>query len=176
MLLSGFEEKNSSEVNDKIKGNLKQAVDEAITSVREISANISPHILNNFGLKDATESFIRKLRPAEGISINFKTNIDNRRFVYNVEVIMYRVICELINNTLRHANASKISIDLQLQGDVLYLEYEDNGMGFDVKQAESDGGMGLSNMQYRLNSGNGDIKISSESGRGMIARAFIKCK
>ena len=48
--------------------------------------------------------------------------------------------------------------------------------GFDVKQAESDGGMGLSNMQYRLNSGNGDIKISSESGRGMIARAFIKCK
>ncbi len=176
MLLSGFEEKNSPEVNDKIKGNLKQAVDEAITSVREISANISPHILNNFGLKDATESFIRKLRPAEGISINFKTNIDNRRFVYNVEVIMYRVICELINNTLRHANASKISIDLQLQGDVLCLEYEDNGMGFDVKQAESDGGMGLSNMQYRLNSGNGDIKISSESGRGMIARAFIKCK
>ena len=176
MLLSGFEEKNTPEVNDKIKGNLQQAVDEAITSVREISANISPHILNNFGLKDATESFIRKLRPAEGISINFKTNIDNRRFVYNVEVIMYRVICELINNTLRHANASKISIDLQLQGDVLYLEYEDNGMGFDVKQAESDGGMGLSNMQYRLNSGNGDIKISSESGRGMIARAFIKCK
>lgn len=49
-------------------------------------------------------------------------------------------------------------------------------MGFDVKQAESDGGMGLSNMQYRLNSGNGDIKISSESGRGMIARAFITCK
>ena len=51
MLLSGFEEKNSSEVNDKIKGNLKQAVDEAITSVREISANISPHILNNFRFK-----------------------------------------------------------------------------------------------------------------------------
>ena len=176
MLLSGFEEKNTPEVNDKIKGNLQQAVDEAITSVREISANISPHILNNFGLRDATESFIRKLRPAEGIDINFKTNIDNRRFIYNVEVIMYRVICELINNTLRHANASKINIDLQLQGDVLYLEYEDNGMGFDVKQAESDGGMGLSNMQYRLNSGNGDIKISSETGRGMIARAFIKCK
>ena len=176
MLLSGFEEKNTPEVNDKIKGNLQQAVDEAITSVREISANISPHILNNFGLRDATESFIRKLRPAEGIDINFKTNIDNRRFIYNVEVIMYRVICELINNTLRHANASKISIDLQLQGDGLYLEYEDNGMGFDVKQAESDGGMGLSNMQYRLNSGNGDIKISSETGRGMIARAFIKCK
>lgn len=89
---------------------------------------------------------------------------------------MYRVICELINNTLRHANASKISIDLQLQGEFCIWNTRINGMGFDVKQAESDGGMGLSNMQYRLNSGNGDIKISSESGRGMIARAFITCK
>lgn len=176
MLLSGFDQENQPEVNEKIKGNLKQAVDEAIVGVREISANISPHILNNFGLRDATESFIRKLRPAEGMDISFKTNIEGLRFIYNVEVIMYRVICELINNTLRHAKASRIGIDLQLQGDVLYLEYEDNGMGFDVNQAESDGGMGLSNMQYRLNSGNGNIKITSEEGRGMLARAFIKCK
>ena len=176
MLLSGFNQSNTPEVNEKIKVNLKQAVDEAIVGVREISANISPHILNNFGLKDAVGSFIKKLRPAEGIVITFETNVENRRFAYNVEVIMYRVVCELLNNTLRHAEASKISIDLQLQNDILYLEYEDNGMGFDVKLAESDGGMGLSNMQYRLNSGNGDIKILSERGKGMIARAFIKCK
>ena len=176
MLLSGFDQSNTPEVNEKIKVNLKQAVDEAIVGVREISANISPHILNNFGLKDAVGSFIKKLRPAEGIEITFETNVENRRFAYNVEVIMYRVVCELLNNTLRHAEASKISIDLQLQNDILYLEYEDNGMGFDVKLAESDGGMGLSNMQYRLNSGNGDIKILSERGKGMIARAFIKCK
>lgn len=176
MLLSGFNQDNTPGVNEKIKANLKQAVDEAIVGVREISANISPHILNNFGLKDAVESFIKKLRPAEGIDIVFKTNLENNRFAYNVEVIMYRVVCELLNNTLRHAGASKIHIDLQLQGGTLYLDYEDNGTGFDVRLAESDGGMGLSNMQYRLNSGNGDIKISSEPGKGMIARAFIKCK
>ena len=75
MLLSGFNQSNTPDVNEKIKGNLKQAVDEAIVSVREISANISPHILNNFGLKDAVESFLKKLRPAEGIAINFETNI-----------------------------------------------------------------------------------------------------
>ncbi|KIO43593.1 MULTISPECIES: sensor histidine kinase [Porphyromonadaceae] len=175
MLLSGFNTQNKEEVNERIKNNLKQAVDEAIVSVREISANISPHILNNFGLKDATDSFIRKLRPAEGIDIQFKTNIAGRRFTYNVEVIMYRVICELINNTLRHAEATKVRIDLRYRNDMLYLEYEDNGLGFDMQQIENEGGMGLSNMRYRLNSGNGDIEIFSCQGKGMKATAFIKC-
>ena len=176
MLLSGFDQNNPPEVNDKIKTNLKQAVDEAIVSVREISANISPNILNNFGLKDAIESFLKKLRPNENIKIHFDSNIDKLRFPYNVEVIMYRVVCELFNNTLRHAEATEINISLQLQDDTLYLEYTDNGMGFDVEQAEIDGGMGLNNMQYRLQSGNGNIRIESEGGRGMRARAYIKCK
>lgn len=176
MLLSGFAQNNSPEVNEKIKGNLKQAVDEAIESVREISANISPHILNNFGLKDAVTSFVKKLRPNERIKIRFDTNIEKRRFSYNVEVIMYRVICELINNTLRHAEATEVNISLQVSDDTLRLEYADNGMGFDVEQAESDGGMGLNNMRYRLQSGNGDIEIESEEGKGMRARAYIKCK
>ena len=176
MLLSGFERNNAPEVNEKIKDNLKQAVDEAIESVREISANISPHILNNFGLRDAISSFVKKLRLDERMRIRFDTNLEKQRFPYNVEVIMYRVVCELLNNTLRHAGATEVGISLQSQDGTLYLEYTDNGMGFDVGQAEADGGMGLSNMQYRLQSGDGDIKIESEEGKGMRARAYIKCK
>lgn len=174
MLVSGFDVSSSSEVNEKIKQNLKQAVDEAIVSVRDISANISPHILNNFGLKDAIASFIKKLRPAEGFDIKFTSNLKAQRFNYNVEVIMYRVVCELINNTLRHAVATKITIDLQLEDETLYLQYTDNGIGFDVGMSPGEYGMGLNNMQYRLQSGNGDIKIDSEHGKGMRASAFIK--
>lgn len=174
MLVSGFDVNSSSEVNEKIKQNLKQAVDEAIVSVRDISANISPHILNNFGLKDAIDSFIKKLRPAEGFDIKFTSNLKTQRFNYNVEVIMYRVVCELINNTLRHAVATKITIDLQLEDETLYLEYTDNGIGFDVDMSPGEYGMGLNNMQYRLQSGNGDIEIISEHGKGMRASAFIK--
>lgn len=174
MLLSGLETGSESGVNEKIKQNLKQAVDEAIISVREISANISPHILNNFGLKDAVESFIRKLRSTGGMDIRFITNIGSRRFNYNVEVIMYRVICELITNTLRHANADKVGIDLELKEEILRLHYRDNGIGFDVSRQATRYGMGLDNMQYRLKSGNGGIEIRSERGKGMEAKAFIK--
>lgn len=173
MLLSGLDAKAAPEVNEKIKQNLKQAVDEAIVSVRDISANISPHILNNFGLKDAVESFIKRLRSAEGIEIRFSTNIGGRRFVYNVEVILYRVICELINNTLRHAEAHNVRIDLQLKEKTIYLDYRDDGIGFNVSREATQYGMGLDNILYRLKSGNGDIEIISERGKGMQAKAYI---
>ena len=172
MLLSGLDAPASG-VNEKIKHNLQQVVDEAIVSVREISTNISPHILNDFGLKEAVDSFIKKLRAAESINIRFRANIDRERFSYDAEVIMYRVICELINNSIRHASASEIRLDLQWQDDALHLDYSDNGNGFDPLLPDPNGGMGLGNMQYRLKAGNGDIQIDSAPGQGMTARAFI---
>lgn len=174
MLLSGLDAKADPEVNEKIKQNLKQAVDEAIVSVRDISANISPHILNNFGLKDAVEAFIKRLGSAEGIEIRFTTNLGGQRFTYNVEVILYRVMCELINNTLKHAVAHNIRIDLQLREQTIYLDYSDDGIGFDVSREATEYGMGLDNILYRLKSGNGDIEIISERGKGMQAKASIK--
>lgn len=174
MLVSGLDGNKSPEMNDKIKLNLRQAVDEAIAGVRDISANISPHILNNFGLRDAVEAFIKRLRQTEEFTVYFTTNLTNQRFGYNVEVILYRVICELINNTLRHAVASKVTIDIQLEEGVLYLEYTDNGIGFDAQTITKHDGMGLNNMRYRLQSGNGDIEIVSEHGKGMRANAYIR--
>ena len=172
MLLSGFDQNNPPEVNDKIKTNLKQAVDEAIVSVREISANISPHILNNFGLKDAIESFLKKLRPNENIKIHFDSNIDKLRFPYNVEVIMYRVICELINNSLKHSGCKSINLSLAYTNDILSLEYTDDGRGFNPS-AMMDCGMGLSNISSRINSLNGTFDITSSKGKGMHASIVV---
>lgn len=174
MLVSGLEGGNSTEMNEKIRLNLRQAVDEAIAGVRNISANISPHILNNFGLKDAIEAFIKRLGQTGNFRIYFTTNLEMQRFAYNVEVILYRVVCELITNTLRHASATKVSVDLQLEDEVLYLEYTDNGVGFDVNSITAHEGMGLDNIRYRLQSGNGDIEIVSERGKGMRANAYVK--
>lgn len=173
MLVSGFDVKNTSDVNEKIKQNLKQAVDEAIVSVRDISSSISPHILNNFGLKEAVGSFVKKLRSTKEIDIKFTTNIESTRYSYNVEVIMYRVIGELINNTLKHAEATEIRIVLESRDERLYLYYSDNGIGFDLSREVTRYGMGLDNMQYRLQSANGDIEIRSERGNGMEAKVYI---
>ena len=174
MLLSAMDSSKSKENNLKIKININQAVDEAIVSVRNISANISPHILNDFGLHYAVDAFIERMSLNESLTIEFDSNIKDKRFGYDSEVVMYRVISELINNTLRHAKATKISINLNLDESLLYLDYYDNGVGFDITSKSFKKGMGLDNIRYRLQSAHGDLKIISGKEGGMNARAFIK--
>jgi len=88
-------------------------IEEAIKSIREISNNLSPHILNNFGLNKAMRNFINKINYSDTIQIKFNSNFEDDRFESNTEVVLYRVLCELINNTLKHAEATLISISLE---------------------------------------------------------------
>jgi len=175
MLVSGIKDSNSVEMNKKIVDNTRQVVDEAIVAIREISTNLSPHILNSFGLKVALESFINKLKPVSGIDLSFITDLGRDRFNYNAEVIMYRVICELINNTIKHADAKTISISLNKIGTTLHLEYIDDGLGFvEESNVLNNKGMGLDNMINRLKSVNGDISIDSAPGEGMKASVDVQ--
>ncbi len=175
MLISGISDKNKPEINAKITANARQVVDEAIDAIREISANLSPHILDNFGLKTAINSFVNKLKLVKTIDIFFETNLNNERFNYNIEVILYRVICELINNTLKHADASEIHLKLEKNPDQLVFEYNDNGIGFDESlDIAGSYGMGFDNMVNRLKSVNGTIKFDSNPGEGM--NAFVEIK
>lgn len=175
MLISGISPNNKPEVNEKITENAKQIVEEAIVAIREISANLSPHVLENFGLKTAINSFINKLKLVKTINIVFETNLDKDRFNYNIEVIAYRVVCELINNTLKHADASEIVFSLNKKEDVLLLAYRDNGKGFDESlDLAGSYGMGFDNMVNRLKSVNGNIEFDSNLGEGMTAIVEIK--
>lgn len=173
MLVSGIKDTNTVETNLKIVNNTRQVIDEAIETIREISTNLSPHILNSFGLKVALESFINKLKLVQDVEVKFVSNIMKERFNYNIEVIMYRIICELINNTLKHAEAKTINISLFKESTTLQLKYSDDGKGFIEESSLINMGMGLDNMINRLKSVNGDIKIDSTPGEGMSAFVFM---
>jgi signal transduction histidine kinase len=83
---------------------------------------------------------------------------------------MYRIVCELINNTLKHANANTINICLNKKDTILYLVYTDDGVGFiGESNIVNNGGMGLDNMINRLKSVNGIVKFDSVPGEGMKA-------
>ncbi|MBP3419235.1 MAG: hypothetical protein J6K74_01410 [Marinifilaceae bacterium] len=169
MLSTGFSKEKSDEDNQLLAQSITQAVDEAIISVREISANISPHILNNFGLYEAIAAFTKRIQPT--LNVEFEANFKKTRFPFAVESIMYRVVCELINNTIKHAGATKVEVKLNLEHNKLHLEYSDNGRGFLIDNETM--GMGLENMRYRLRSGSGDLQIISSPGKGMRAIAYI---
>ena len=152
--------------------NTMYVIDEAIRSLREISNNLSPHVLNNFGLARGIQNFIDKSCAMHSTAIEFKTNLRTERFDSNIEVILYRVVCELINNSLKHSGCSRIELALILCGDVLQLDFSDNGRGFSPREM-MDCGMGLSNINSRIGSLNGSFDIESRDGEGMHARVKV---
>lgn len=147
-------------------------IEEAIRSVREISNNLSPHILIDFGLARAIRTFIDKSVSIHPIDISFETNLREERFDKDIEVILYRVVCELINNSLKHAACRHIELKLKASDEELKLRYSDDGRGFDTK-AMQDCGMGLSNINSRIGSLGGSCKITSTPNQGMEARIRV---
>lgn len=152
--------------------NTAYVIDEAIRSLREISNNLSPHVLNDFGLARGVQNFINKSAAMHDAKIRFTTNLRTERFDTDVEVILYRVICELINNSLKHSGCTEINLSLSQNGGDLLLDYSDNGRGFNPK-AMLDCGMGLSNIASRVNSLNGLFRIESTKGKGMQASVRV---
>lgn len=157
-----------NEQQKAIIDNTNLVIDEAIRSLKEISNNINPHILNNFGLERAVSSFIKKLPTTDNLKITFYNNIKEIRFAENVEVALYRIVCELINNTIKHADAKKIAISITVTDNVLEMNYHDNGHGFSVEKLETmnSEGMGMRNIASRIQSLKGTINVESSKIKG----------
>lgn len=157
--------------------NANLVINDAISSIKEISNNLSPHVLINFGLASAIKNFAFKISQAKPITINFDTKLtDADRFDTNIEVVLYRATCELINNTIKHADATSINISLQKAQRTIVIKYDDNGKGFDTEKLQNtaETGMGLSNISSRVNSINGIFVINSSANDGV--HAIIKVK
>ena len=156
----------------ELLSNTTYIVEEAIRSVREISNNLSPHVLNDFGLARGVQNFIDKSVAIHPVEIRFTTNLADERFDTDIEVILYRVICELINNSLKHAACRTITLSLTRTATALCLEYGDDGRGFNPEMM-GDLGMGLSNISSRIGSLGGTSQITSAEGQGMHASIAI---
>ena len=168
MSVSALAADKTDERSREILRNASYVIDEAIRSLREISVNLSPHILKDFGLARAVSNFIGRL-PHSGMRIHFSTNLHAERFDADIEVILYRVICELINNSIKHSGAAEASVSLIRIDSLIRLDYRDNGCGFETGGVEQQEGMGTANIRSRISSLKGDFTLSSSPGRGMKA-------
>jgi signal transduction histidine kinase len=174
MSLSALNEKNTDNAGRIILNNTNHLVNEAINTIKDISNNLSPHILSNFGLASAISAFTTKINQTKAIEIDFKSNMENQRLENDKEVVMYRAVCELINNAIRHSGASRIEIELNRHEKFVTLQFYDNGRGFDTSTLNSDDtkGMGLSNIETRVKTVEGVFILESNRGKG--TSAFIK--
>ncbi len=131
-------------------------LDDMIQSVRSISQDLRPVVLEKLGLIEAIDSLAQTINDSGKIKVYFKNNT-TRIIAKSKELNLYRIIQELIANTLKHAAASTIKIELKNENDSLIIWYEDDGKGMDQETLPYQRGIGLKNIESRLSILSGDI-------------------
>lgn len=136
---------------------INHLIDDAVDSARNIANNITPKILADYGLTRATQIFCDTINATNLLRINTRFIGVQRDIGPTLELIFYRIITELINNTIKHANASQVEIALKTVNQKIVLSYTDNGEGFDLEEAirKGDDHMGVKNIISRVRSMNG---------------------
>ncbi|MEI8084948.1 MAG: PAS domain S-box protein [Paludibacter sp.] len=167
LYLQGLLRPKSIELQQDIILKAQFVLEEALISLAEISNKLSPHLLTEYGLTSAIQGFINKFERTSEIVINFSSTL-NRRFELEIESALYRVIIECINNTIKHAKANNINIDMHNDGNHIFINYKDDGIGFDIeKTLEMQKGLGLNNLENRIDGIGGSIKMYSMPGHGV---------
>lgn len=148
----------------------RELLDQSISQVRRISKELVPSTLEEFGLISSVDEFINKVHLASATSFVFShEGIDiKQRFDKKIELTIYRLIQELVNNALKHAEAKEISLKLTSENKKILFSFIDDGKGFDfeTKRKDPKSGLGLRNMESRLSVINGKINIESIQGKG----------
>jgi PAS domain S-box-containing protein len=139
---------------------------EAIAKMRIIANNLMPRLIENYGLEAAINSFVNTMPKKGTFSVEFVSNLNGRRFPRQIELHFYRIVCELINNTIKHAGATIASVKLNYSRSLLKLTYTDNGKGYKVEEInKKTSGMGVSNIFQRVNVIDGKIQFQIKKGK-----------
>jgi two-component system NarL family sensor kinase len=142
----------------------------AITEVRRISRDLRPGVLDDLGLGPAIKSLSEDFRARTGIETHFETVVFRNRLDQNAKIALYRIAQEALTNVERHAQASQVRIDLRGHPGGATLRIQDDGQGFETTGASGRDGIGLRNMQERIDQLGGTLRIlSSATGTSIEA-------
>lgn len=139
-------------------------LDKACQEVRKISYEMSSGVLTKFGLIAAVEDLLVVIEQTKKMKVEFITSDIENRLESNIEIQVYRIIQELLNNTLKYSEAKNVTVQILKLSSILNVQLEDDGNGFEkTKQSK---GLGLNNINSRVHSLGGTIDIDSALGRG----------
>jgi two-component system, NarL family, sensor kinase len=142
-------------------------LDSSIKELRMVAHNLMPENLVKFGLNTALKDFCSDITASGVLKVTYHSfGMEGMQMNQNTEVILYRIIQELINNTIKHAAAKEAIVQLQYQNNQLQVTVEDDGKGFDVKSLDMVKGIGWSNIKNRVEYLQGTVNIISEPNKG----------
>jgi signal transduction histidine kinase len=167
--------RSASEISCYVKDNI-EAIDEALRLVRDLSVDLRPPVLDDFGLVTALYWYVDRYTKRTGLEVQVVIDVpdQNQRFSRHLETACFRIAQEALTNIVRHAQASQVLLQLVKDGNVLLLSIKDDGMGFDLeslrKRAPRAATLGLISMQERAHAAGGTVEIVSTISKGTEIR------
>jgi signal transduction histidine kinase len=143
-------------------------IDTSIKELRRVAHNMMPEMLTKFGLDEALKEYCNSINTARLIAVKYQSHGMHERLDKPIEIIIYRIVQELLNNTLKHAGATEAFVQLTRGNNRLNVVLEDNGKGFDTALLEANKGAGWSNIRSRVEYLKGQLDIHSEPGKGTL--------
>lgn len=177
MILSAIQEQadNMDPVNRQLIGKVAAMVDQAQAEMRSLLLHLRPISLTNQSLAEGIEQLFRELETK--VKINFEATVTDVQLLPEVENHLFRIVQELLSNSLRHAKAQIIECHLYEKDRNIYLRFSDDGVGFDTdKELLQNGGYGLKNIQERVAQLGGSVNIISFENQGTLIQIVIPRK
>jgi PAS domain S-box-containing protein len=150
-----------------------EAISNAATELRNVCFNLMPRTLENYGLAQAVRELCSKTGLNGLLSFELHFSDDFPEYSKPIEVMLFRVIQEFINNSIKHAQADVIKITFETKGHESFLTLEDNGVGFDLQEVKNTKGMGIDNIKSRLAIYNTQVNIYSAKQKGTCFKIKI---
>ncbi len=173
--VQGLYDKLSNRVDEKesqIFSKSIDLIDSSTKEIRNLSHNIMPNTLVKYGLASAVKEFVSAISNSR-LEINLNVSGIQENLNEDLQIIIYRVIQESVNNIIKHAKANKLDISINYDAEGLALTIEDNGIGFNLSDIDSAKGIGLKNMEARVKYLKGSIEFDSKPGKGTLVSIFI---
>ncbi|MDP5169487.1 MAG: sensor histidine kinase [Bacteroidia bacterium] len=142
------------------------ALDDASREIRRIAHNMMPEMLIKYGLIEALKEFVNGLNHSADRHFEFSYFGGQERLPDYIELVIYRAAQELLNNVIRHSQASEVLLQLNQHEESVILTAEDNGAGFDPGMLKDVEGLGLNNLRSRVHYLQGQLSIESVPGSG----------
>jgi PAS domain S-box-containing protein len=152
-------------------------VERVLQQVRAISLDLRPSMLDDLGLESALRWYVGRQAQRAGFAIEFSADLDDAELPPEIATTCFRIVQEALTNVVRYAQAQRVWVDVRRRGAILRLIVRDDGIGFDLQEAQAaaahGASLGLVGMQERVLLVRGELRIESAPGRGVTIRVHF---
>lgn len=162
----------SERENKEIADNILNQTTKVLDNSRRIAHNLLPPIISNFGLHAGIKELVEDLNNTKKITVKYTNEID-LNIEKNTHLHLFRILQELINNSMRHGKATQVEMSFRKEKARNYFLYKDNGVGFDIENEATKKGLGMKNIESRVAYIEGELILHSKIGQGVLFKIYF---